>query len=355
MKSEDFSFASGQPKVLYLEGISRDDYIAPEELADKKFLREEDISFINSSKYIQPIYDKIPYRFISVDDWPTETNLLCWQCGFTFGGKPTFIPTYVRENANGIEFGVKGNMCTFNCAARWIISNGNLNIEDRWRYQDNLNILYFLFTGIHTQIKPAPEKISLKKYGGELSDEEYWEELKKLDIVAGLKDHTPGSIIPERDRVIHEKYRIPQILNILKKDIGMDYPIKRIIDKDNTCHESHILIPGKYLSISEKSIWGLCMQSESTESTEKSTEITEKSIEITEKSIEKSIEKSTEKNIKDIKITFSTESTESTEKSIEKSTEKSIENHESIEKSTENHESIENTEDLLDEILNLFN
>ena len=247
MNSTEFSFANGQPKVLYLEGISRSDYIAPEELADKKFLREE---FTNVSKYVQTVYDKIPSKF-TLDDWPTETNLLCWQCGFTFDGKPTFIPTYIRESASGIEFGVKGNMCTFNCAARWIISNCNLNIEDRWRYQDNLNILYFLFTGTHTQIKPAPEKICLKKYGGELSDEEYWEELKKLDVVAGLKDHTPGSVIPERDR-------IPQILSILKKDIGMDYPIKRVID--NSCQESHVLIPGKQLNISEKSIWGMCAE-----------------------------------------------------------------------------------------------
>ena len=259
MNSSDFRFASDQPNILFLGGISRDDYIAPEELADRKFLKEENISYINSTKYIsQLIYDKIPSTFTSLDEWPSETNLHCWQCGFTCDGKPIFVPIFIRETVRGVEFGVKGIMCTFNCAARWIISNSNLNIEERWKYQNNLKILYFLFTGIHNEIKLAPEKTALKKYGGDLTDEEFWDELKKLDPIAGLKDHTPGSIIPERDRV-------PQILSILKKDIGMNYPIKRVID--TSCDTSHLLIPGRQLCVSEKSMWGLCME-ETTENTE---------------------------------------------------------------------------------------
>ena len=248
MKSSEFSFAHGQPNILHLSGISKEDYIAPEDIADKKFLKEENITI---SKYIYPNYDKIPYIFNSIDDWPCGTNLHCWSCGFTFDGKPIFVPTYIRENSHtGIEFGVKGNMCTFNCAARWIISNGN--VEDIWKHQDNLNILYFLFTGKHIQIKPAPEKTCLKKYGGDLSDEEFWEELKKLDTISGLKNHTPGSIIPERDRNI-------QILSIIKNDIGVDYPIKRVISNELIDDSKlHVLIPGKQLFTPLGSVWNLC-------------------------------------------------------------------------------------------------
>ena len=40
----------------------------------------------------------------------------------------------------------------------------------------------------------------------------YWEELKKLDPAAGLKDHTPGSVVPDRERTNH-------ILDILKNHL----------------------------------------------------------------------------------------------------------------------------------------
>ena len=70
MKSEDFCFAGGQPNVLFLKDICLADHISPEELADQKFSREENY-FINKI-----VYDTIPFRFTSFEDWPTETNLL---------------------------------------------------------------------------------------------------------------------------------------------------------------------------------------------------------------------------------------------------------------------------------------
>ena len=247
LKSEDFSFANGQPKILHLSGISIDDYIAPEDIADKKFLNDE---FIYSHKEFNT-YEQIPSKFTSLDDWPLTTTLHCWNCDFAFDNRPAFIPTHIRSTAdNCIEIGVKGNMCTFNCAARYILNIGHLNVEEKWRYQDNLSIVYFLFTGIHMQVKPAPEKTHLKKYGGSWSDEQYWNELKKIDNFSGLKDHTPGSILPERDRVI-------QVLDSLQSTFGVSTPIKRVICKELQIY-NHKLIPGKELQISSNSVWGLC-------------------------------------------------------------------------------------------------
>ena len=243
MNSSDFVFNNGNPHILSLDGISIKDYMAPEDIADIKFLKDE-ISLIKEIN----IFAKIPSIFTSKKEWPTNTNLHCWQCNCTFDDPPAFIPNHIRETINGcIEIGVKGNMCTFNCASRYILNMSNLG-EEKWRYLDNLNIVYFLFTGIHTQIKPAPEKICLKKYGGIMSDDQYWEELKKLDPAAGLKDHTPGSVVPDRERTNH-------ILDILKNPLGISIPVKRIIDKNKG---AHTLIPGKHLNINLNSMWKLC-------------------------------------------------------------------------------------------------
>jgi hypothetical protein len=115
------------------------------------------------------------------------------------------VPTHVREGDDGgIEFGVCGNMCTFNCAELWIQTHlgGRAGNEERWRSQDNLRLLYFMFTGRRvSRIKPAPKKTELRQYGGELDEDAFWRRMRELDPISGLRDHTFGSIVPERDRI----------------------------------------------------------------------------------------------------------------------------------------------------------
>jgi hypothetical protein len=145
--------------------------------------------------------------FTGLDDWPQGTNLRCWQCDYTFDGRPKFVPTYVREiDSGGLEFGVQGNMCTFNCAELWIRINYAGKDDLRWRAQDLLCLVYFLFTGRRVvRILPAPLKTEQRRYGGDLDEEGFWKKLRSLDPVDGLRDHTPGSVRPERDRASDAK------------------------------------------------------------------------------------------------------------------------------------------------------
>lgn len=186
------------PNILRLTGITLADFVPIEDVADQRLI---DCAMDVTQEDGRPS-DKILRTFTGLDEWPYTTNLRCWQCDFTFDDRPKFIPTYVRETDDGrIEFGAYGNMCTFNCAELWIIINYAGKEDQRWRAQDNLRLVYFLFTGHHIErIRPAIHKIELKKYGGELDEDSFFRKMRELDPLAGLRDHTPGSVVPERDR-----------------------------------------------------------------------------------------------------------------------------------------------------------
>lgn len=200
------------PSILRLYGITLNDYVPVEDVADERLLT----SAIAGAPGLDPEeptpealcpLDKIPRVFTGLDDWPQGTNLRCWQCDYTFDGRPKFVPTYVREtDSGGLEFGVQGNMCTFNCAELWIRINYAGKDDLRWRAQDLLCLVYFLFTGRRVvRILPAPLKTEQQRYGGDLDEEAFWKKLRGLDPVDGLRDHTPGSVRPERDRASDAK------------------------------------------------------------------------------------------------------------------------------------------------------
>lgn len=188
--------------ILRLTGVKLgDDYVPVEDVADSRLM--ESAADATDGQACEPP-DKIPRVFTGLENWPMRTNLKCWMCDFTFDNSPKFVVQYAGIGENGgIEFGVLGNMCTFNCAELWIETNlgGRASNEERWRYQDNLCLAYLMFTGRRVaRIKPAPAKTELKAYGGELDEDAFWKRMRELDPMFGLRDHTLGSIIPERDR-----------------------------------------------------------------------------------------------------------------------------------------------------------
>lgn len=191
-----------EPHILFLNGITMADYRSPEDDLDEKLLS----SVQTDQQQGDPMpFDEIPQQFTGLDKWPLTTNLKCWVCDFQFGNRPVFVPKYIRRgsgggNDGGIVVGVLGNMCTFNCAERYI-EDTFTSYETAWSYQKNLTIVYELFTGKSvSRIKPSPPKTMMRQYGGPWSEEEYWKTLRALDPEHGLVDHTLGSIRPERER-----------------------------------------------------------------------------------------------------------------------------------------------------------
>jgi hypothetical protein len=191
--------------------------------------------------------DKIPSVFTGLDSWPAHSNLRCWSCTFTFDGRPSFVPTYLRENASGgLEVGVLGNTCTFNCAELMIETSG-LPPEERQRMQENLCVVYFLFTGHHvTRIKPAPPKTKLHQYGGEWDEETFWKKLRELDPAHGLRDHTPGSVVPERERV--------QMARASFCKNGWSQTARVVVGSPSTTP----ITPGTPIPVGTNSVWKVC-------------------------------------------------------------------------------------------------
>jgi hypothetical protein len=190
-----------RPNLLHLEGITLADYVPVEDLFDAQVLE----GVAREELPLDPLpFDKIPPVFTGLDDWPVSTNLHCWSCTFSFDGPPRFAPTYIREGEQGrLEVGVEGNFCTFNCAGGYVDTQypPQAYPQKHWRMRDGLCTVYQLFTGHRVRhIPPSPAKTELRKYGGTLSEEQFWKTLRRLDEDHGLRDHRPGSVVPERVR-----------------------------------------------------------------------------------------------------------------------------------------------------------
>ena len=175
--------------TLRLSGIMLSDYVPIDDAADKKFLEDvsQDEVVIPLSTVVQT-HEKIPALFTGLDDWPLSTGLCCWSCGFTFAGRPKFIPTSIQEMTGGsdvrITLGVRGNFCTWGCAELWILTHYKDSYELRLRLQDNLRHAYFLFTGQRvSQISPAIPVTELVSHGGDLSVVAWQQRQRELEPV----------------------------------------------------------------------------------------------------------------------------------------------------------------------------
>lgn len=163
------------PNVLFLKGCFLDDCDTIEDLFDEKLMNAgipEHIYGLTNTEY-----NKIPHKFTSIDDWPKNTNLKCWQCDCSFQSIPIFIPKTIETNGN---MDVLGNFCSWNCASLYI--NLHFNSDQKWENHSMLKILYRVFTEKDIdEIIPAPPKTDMVQYGGKQSLKEYREALLYLN------------------------------------------------------------------------------------------------------------------------------------------------------------------------------
>jgi hypothetical protein len=158
--------------IIYLDGVTLDDYSNIEDTFTKTLM--EHIADADTSNRV--VYDKIPPYFTGMETWPKHTNLHCWNCDFAFASFPVFLPIHIEHTENGIKMSTLGNFCTFYCAASY----------DMYMY-DNVyanNLLYLMkhVTGKAVKfVNLAHRKVSMEKYGGDLSDMEFQEKLRLLD------------------------------------------------------------------------------------------------------------------------------------------------------------------------------
>lgn len=96
-----------------------------------------------------------------------NTSECCWNCSNKFSNNNIY-PLPVKY-LNGI-FYTYGDFCSRECSVRFCFDNFNKEKYDIYKL---INLLYYKETGIKGNIKPAPNKLLLNKFGGTLSDSEY--------------------------------------------------------------------------------------------------------------------------------------------------------------------------------------
>lgn len=121
----------------------------------------------------------------SGEHWPKSSQFACYYCCHQFDSTPVGIPQTLIKN----KFYCYGNFCSYNCAKRYLCPNfndqddlagvfANTDIYVGDSHGEKLQLLELLFhmeTGadLTEQIKPAPNKLVLRLFGGNKSIEEF--------------------------------------------------------------------------------------------------------------------------------------------------------------------------------------
>lgn len=102
-------------------------------------------------------------------EWPSSTDVACWNCTYTFDGIPLAIPGGIHKRQN-VMIGCYGVFCSFNCAKRYCM---NRNRNDSMQQLQLLGLLRKTILGGTARIFPASPFQVLDKYGGYMPIEEY--------------------------------------------------------------------------------------------------------------------------------------------------------------------------------------
>jgi len=164
--------------------LFKDKYIISLEEKIKKL--EEDINNEKDKNKNIKNYDiiKCNYDIIHSNDNIKTNNIACWWCCHSFKTQSFYLPdNYINE-----MFHVFGIFCSPNCAMSY-----NINLTDSKTWKRN-SWIYKLYSFIEKdiQIFPALPKEILKKFGGNLSINEFRE--KNLSIISSR--HIKLPLIP---------------------------------------------------------------------------------------------------------------------------------------------------------------
>lgn len=173
-----------EPYILFLKGVSLDDIISIEDLFNKEIIEADRNIIISNDKKKEEelLWDKIPQTFTSLENWPKNTNIRCWFCTLKFKSVPWFIIKSISNTQDGKVMNVKGNFCSCGCLMGFV--KKNYSNREHFDIYHNVYTLYTILTGKKKMtIKPSPDIYNLKLYGGDMTIEEYREELERVNIL----------------------------------------------------------------------------------------------------------------------------------------------------------------------------
>lgn len=126
-------------------------------LINKKYRHTKQISLLNDVCHN-----------VGESKWLQKTDCLCFWCSHKFDNIPWGIPT----KYDGEKFTLTGLYCSPNCAMADLVHNEK-NTNKLWEKIVLLNLLHHKIYGTDENIVPAPNKISLKAFGGPFDINEF--------------------------------------------------------------------------------------------------------------------------------------------------------------------------------------
>jgi hypothetical protein len=139
------------------------------------------------------IYTEIPKRFTCVEEWPTYSNLRCWNCDLLPPSYPRFVPLNPEKDKDDRDVcDPHGNFCEWNCAVRYTMREFS---DQQWDILRAICLFESKFSGKHKKkIMPAPAKTKMAAYCGKngITPKQWRDEMARLNneyTLPHLKDY----------------------------------------------------------------------------------------------------------------------------------------------------------------------
>ncbi len=104
-----------------------------------------------------------------VNEWPMNTSISCYWCCHKFNTSPFGIPISYDNSTN--KFSVFGCFCSLECASAYNFKINN-NIDEMWERYNLMNTMSRILN-IGRVVKPAPDRLALKMFGGYMTINEF--------------------------------------------------------------------------------------------------------------------------------------------------------------------------------------
>lgn len=124
-------------------------------------------SIDNKNNSISDENNIITENIINNDDWNLNMNKTCHWCCHSFNNNPFGIPIKYKHE----KFYVYGCFCSLECASAYNFSEER-NIQDIWECYNLIN-LFSQKINYKNIVKLAPDRLSLKMFGGKMTIDEF--------------------------------------------------------------------------------------------------------------------------------------------------------------------------------------
>lgn len=100
-------------------------------------------------------------------EWPSNTSISCYWCCHKFENAPYGIPITYQNST----FYVFGCFCSLECAAAHNFNTTN-NLDDMWERYNLINLLSRKIQHM-SRVRPAPDRLALKIFGGYMEIDQF--------------------------------------------------------------------------------------------------------------------------------------------------------------------------------------